>query len=173
MNRFEAQNSLHTSFCAHDFSKRNLSYIQIIFKYITYKLHFIYYIKSWSKLLWKTIKIFKTFLKRLIFGLLRSTGSVSGQNGRPTGRPDFWPLGACMCARFPVDRTPFRSTNFRPTESHQLSVCFDRPGGRPWACNGQIFWKPGDRPVDRGWISALTAIFFNTFLNVGFLSKWV
>ena len=65
MNRFEAQNSPHTRFCAHDFSKRNFSYMQNIFYYLQTPFCILYQVLI--KTILKTIKIFKTFFQNSCF----------------------------------------------------------------------------------------------------------
>ena len=104
VNRFEAQISLRTSFCALDLSKRNFSNIQNIFN-IFYYLQTLFYI------------VYQVLIKSILKNLQNIFQKFC-----------FWPAA--------VDRTPFRSTDLRPTESTHVSVCFGRPGGRLWAGNG-------------------------------------
>ena len=152
MYSVEAQYSPHTSSCTW-FSK-DISLLHKIFLNILTN-SILYSVPSFDqKYFWKLLDFQNHFSKR----------SVLACCGRPDGRPALFQvrtvdravdrasdhLGVCMCARYPVDRTPCRSTELRPTESTLVSVLDGRQGGRPWAGNGHIFLKTG-RPAGRPW----------------------
>jgi len=148
----------HTQNFAHNFQKIFLFYIKYFYKTIlVFANSILCSVLSLDKIIFENYHILKNIFTNC-FDLLRSTGRstgfVSGQNDRPTGRPQFWPLGVCMCARYPVDRvvdrTPYRSTDLWLTESTLVSVWDGRPGGRPWPGKGQMFLKTG-RPAGWPW----------------------
>ena len=139
MNRFEAQIPYTQVFVHMSFLK--VSSIQNIFKYSLLLTNSILcIITSYDQNYFEKYQdLFKTFSKNQFLACCgRPGGWPALFQVRAVDRPVDWAsdrLGACMCARIPVDqtvdRTPFRSTDLRLTESHQLSVCFGRPGGRP------------------------------------------
>ena len=120
-----------------------------------------------------------------------STNQFLACCGRPGGRPalfqvrsvdrpvdrdsDRW-VRACVH----VSRSTGRSTGphfGRPTfgrlkDINSLFVSVDRAVDRELV-TAKFFENPVNRPVDRGWISALTDTLFNMFLNVCFVSKRV
>jgi len=95
---------------------------------------FIVFYKVLTKIIFENKLIFKNISSKIFcFDQLRSTGSFTSQNGRPCGRPQFWPLGACMCAIYPVDRvvdrTPCRATG-RSTDWLHPTLCLGWSTGR-------------------------------------------
>ena len=159
MNRFEAQNSPHTRFCAHDFSKRNFSYIQNSFKHILLLTNSILYsIPSLDQNYFEKFQDLQKYFQIICFwpdAVNRTVDRLCFRSERSTGRSTAL-LTVWVCACVHVTWSTGRSTG-----THIGRLSFGRLKA-PMSLFGTvdravdhglatviIFWKSIDRPVDR------------------------